>query len=116
MVNKCKGKRKGKNKGKGKGDKGGKDSKTVVCYTCGQKGHISPNCPMRKGKAKGSQSKCKGQWYGKYSERQEIRVDIESYADSDWAGYNATKKSTRGTITTCWGSPLLHISRTQATI
>eukprot|EP00971_Amphidinium_carterae_P267779 5312618-Amphidinium_carterae.1 len=42
MVQKGKGKRKGKGKAKGKGDKGGK---TVTCYTCGQQGHISPNCP-----------------------------------------------------------------------
>eukprot|EP00971_Amphidinium_carterae_P212578 4218778-Amphidinium_carterae.1 len=50
------------------------------------------------------------------NDRQEIKVDVESYADSDWAGCNATRKSTSGTITTCWGSPLLHISRTQSTI
>eukprot|EP00971_Amphidinium_carterae_P135120 2678126-Amphidinium_carterae.1 len=56
MLNK-KGKgRKGK-KGKGKGEKGGKDSKTVTCYACGQKGHISPNCPTKKAKSKGTQSK-----------------------------------------------------------
>eukprot|EP00971_Amphidinium_carterae_P189192 3755702-Amphidinium_carterae.1 len=42
--------RMGKNKGKSKGDKGGKDGKTVTCYTCGQQGHISPNCPTKKGK------------------------------------------------------------------
>eukprot|EP00971_Amphidinium_carterae_P228156 4525739-Amphidinium_carterae.1 len=35
--------------------------KGPTCYTCGQKGHISPNCPTKKGNAKGSQSK--GQWY-----------------------------------------------------
>eukprot|EP00971_Amphidinium_carterae_P152713 3026955-Amphidinium_carterae.1 len=52
----------------------------------------------------------------RYNDRQEIKVDIESYADSDWAGCNATRKSTSGAITTCWGSPLLHISRTQSTI
>eukprot|EP00971_Amphidinium_carterae_P005130 102273-Amphidinium_carterae.1 len=49
MLNKGKGKRKGKAKGKGK-DKGGKDGKTVTCDTCGQQGHISPNCPHKKGK------------------------------------------------------------------
>eukprot|EP00971_Amphidinium_carterae_P285896 5676530-Amphidinium_carterae.1 len=40
----------------------------------------------------------------RYNDRQEIKVDIESYsyADSDWAGCNATRKSTSGTITTCW--------------
>eukprot|EP00971_Amphidinium_carterae_P118995 2357371-Amphidinium_carterae.1 len=52
MVNKGKGKRKGKNKGKGKT----KEDKT---------GHISPNCPHKKGK--GGKSKTggphKGQWY-----------------------------------------------------
>eukprot|EP00971_Amphidinium_carterae_P138485 2744145-Amphidinium_carterae.1 len=63
MVNKGKGKRKGKNKGKGKGDKGGKDSKTVTCYTCGQQGHILPNCPTKKGKGKAKGSQSKGQWY-----------------------------------------------------
>eukprot|EP00971_Amphidinium_carterae_P349927 6491300-Amphidinium_carterae.2 len=36
--------------------------------------------------------------------------------DSDWAGCNTTRKSTSGTITSCWGTPLLHISRTQSTI
>eukprot|EP00971_Amphidinium_carterae_P080733 1597205-Amphidinium_carterae.1 len=54
MLNKGKGKRKGKNKGKGK-DEGGKD-KTVTCYTCGQQGHISPNCPTKKG-GKGNKGK-----------------------------------------------------------
>eukprot|EP00971_Amphidinium_carterae_P309976 6159922-Amphidinium_carterae.1 len=29
---------------------------------------------------------------------------------------NTTRKSTSGTITTCWGSPLLDISRTQSTV
>eukprot|EP00971_Amphidinium_carterae_P276490 5486873-Amphidinium_carterae.1 len=63
MVNKGKGKRKGKNKGgKGKGARGGKDSKTVTCYTCGQQGHISPNCPTKKCKGKGKDKK--GQWPG----------------------------------------------------
>eukprot|EP00971_Amphidinium_carterae_P106580 2111287-Amphidinium_carterae.1 len=38
----------------------------------------------------------------KYNDRQEIKVDIESYADSDWAGCNTRRKSTSGTITTCW--------------
>eukprot|EP00971_Amphidinium_carterae_P254249 5047376-Amphidinium_carterae.1 len=51
-----------------------------------------------------------------YNDRQEIKVDIESFADSDWAGCNTTRKSTSGTITACWGSPLLHISRTKSTI
>eukprot|EP00971_Amphidinium_carterae_P252288 5008788-Amphidinium_carterae.1 len=51
-----------------------------------------------------------------HNEKLEIKVDIESFADSDWAGCNTTRKSTSGTITTCWGSPLLHISRTQSTI
>eukprot|EP00971_Amphidinium_carterae_P248601 4934939-Amphidinium_carterae.1 len=37
-------------------------------------------------------------------------------SNSDWAGCNTTRRSTSGTITTCWGSPLLHISRTQSTI
>eukprot|EP00971_Amphidinium_carterae_P281727 5592740-Amphidinium_carterae.1 len=60
MLNKGKGKRKGKNKGKGK-DKGGKD-KAVTCYTCGQQGHISPNCPMKKG-GKGNKGK-KGSYNG----------------------------------------------------
>eukprot|EP00971_Amphidinium_carterae_P100357 1984695-Amphidinium_carterae.2 len=50
-----------------------------------------------------------------HNDQQEIKVDIESFADSDWAGCNAARKSTSGTITTCWGSPLLHISRTQST-
>eukprot|EP00971_Amphidinium_carterae_P165210 3274929-Amphidinium_carterae.9 len=43
MLNKGKGKRR-TGKGKGK-DKGGKDGKTVTCYTCGKPGHISPNYP-----------------------------------------------------------------------
>eukprot|EP00971_Amphidinium_carterae_P207429 4115588-Amphidinium_carterae.2 len=47
-----------------------------------------------------------------YNERNEIQVDIESFTDSDWAGCNSTRKSTSGTITSCWGTPLLHISRT----
>eukprot|EP00971_Amphidinium_carterae_P076506 1510972-Amphidinium_carterae.1 len=51
-----------------------------------------------------------------YNEKNEIRVDIESFVDSDWAGYNTTRKSTSGTITSCWGTPLLHVSRTQSTI
>eukprot|EP00971_Amphidinium_carterae_P212986 4227223-Amphidinium_carterae.1 len=51
-----------------------------------------------------------------YNEQCKIKVDIESFADGDWAGCNTTRKSTSGTITTCWGSPLLHISRTQSTI
>eukprot|EP00971_Amphidinium_carterae_P280648 5571520-Amphidinium_carterae.1 len=51
-----------------------------------------------------------------YNEQQEIKVDIESFADSDWARCNTTRKSTSGTITTCWGSPLLRISRTHSTI
>eukprot|EP00971_Amphidinium_carterae_P212027 4207272-Amphidinium_carterae.1 len=47
-----------------------------------------------------------------YNEQREIKVDIELFADSDWAGCNTTRKSTSGTTTTCGGSPLLHISRT----
>eukprot|EP00971_Amphidinium_carterae_P087697 1735095-Amphidinium_carterae.1 len=59
MLNKGK----GKNEGKGK-DKGGKD-KRVTCYTCGQQGHISPNCPMKKGGKgnKGKRGSYNGQWY-----------------------------------------------------
>eukprot|EP00971_Amphidinium_carterae_P010909 215268-Amphidinium_carterae.1 len=51
-----------------------------------------------------------------HNEQREIKVDIESFADSYWAGCNTTRKSTSGTNTTCWGSPLLHISQTQSTI
>eukprot|EP00971_Amphidinium_carterae_P307335 6107723-Amphidinium_carterae.1 len=51
-----------------------------------------------------------------YNEKNEIQVNIQSFADSDWAGCNTTRKSTSGTITSCWGTPLLHISRTQSTI
>eukprot|EP00971_Amphidinium_carterae_P132723 2628703-Amphidinium_carterae.5 len=51
-----------------------------------------------------------------YNAKNEIQVDIESFADSDWAGCKTTRKSTSGTITSCWGTPLLHISRTQSTI
>eukprot|EP00971_Amphidinium_carterae_P155904 3090836-Amphidinium_carterae.1 len=54
MLNKGKGKRFREGKGKGGKDKGGKDNKTVTCYTCGQQGHISPNRPMKKG-GKGNQ-------------------------------------------------------------
>eukprot|EP00971_Amphidinium_carterae_P050437 993325-Amphidinium_carterae.2 len=55
----------------------------------------------------------------------QLRADIafavkelssESFSDCDWEGCNATRKSTSGTITSCWGTPLLHISRTQSTI
>eukprot|EP00971_Amphidinium_carterae_P089078 1762992-Amphidinium_carterae.1 len=42
----------------------------------------------------------------------EIKVAIESSADSDWAVCSTTRKSTSGSITMCWGVPLLHISRT----
>eukprot|EP00971_Amphidinium_carterae_P334209 6469355-Amphidinium_carterae.2 len=52
-----------------------------------------------------------------YNEQREIKVDIESLQTvTDWAGCSTARKSTSGTITTCWGSPLLHISRTQCTI
>eukprot|EP00971_Amphidinium_carterae_P199452 3958326-Amphidinium_carterae.1 len=51
-----------------------------------------------------------------YNAKNEIQVDVESFADSDWAGCNTTRKSTSGTITSYWGTPLLHISRTQSTI
>eukprot|EP00971_Amphidinium_carterae_P271919 5396214-Amphidinium_carterae.1 len=51
-----------------------------------------------------------------YNEKNEIQVNIESFADNDWAGCNSTRKSTSGTITSCWGTPLLHTSRTQSTI
>eukprot|EP00971_Amphidinium_carterae_P268478 5326261-Amphidinium_carterae.1 len=64
LLNKKGKNRKGKNKGKSKlckGDKGGKDGKTVTCYTCGQQGHISPTCPQKKGKGKGKDKKG-GQW------------------------------------------------------
>eukprot|EP00971_Amphidinium_carterae_P312911 6218539-Amphidinium_carterae.1 len=47
-----------------------------------------------------------------YNEKNERQVDIELFADSDWAGCNTTRKSTSGSITSCWGTPLLHISRT----
>eukprot|EP00971_Amphidinium_carterae_P248602 4934940-Amphidinium_carterae.1 len=43
-----------------------------------------------------------------HNDQHEIKVDIESFADSDWAGCNTTRKSTNGTITTCWGSPMYH--------
>eukprot|EP00971_Amphidinium_carterae_P331512 6465122-Amphidinium_carterae.1 len=33
----------------------------------------------------------------------EIKVSIESSADSDWAGCSTTRKSTSGSITMCWG-------------
>eukprot|EP00971_Amphidinium_carterae_P053226 1048393-Amphidinium_carterae.2 len=88
MLNK-KGKgRKGKKGGKGKGDKGGKDSKTMSCYTCGQKGHISPNCPMRKGKAKGSQSK--GQWYDGKGSWQPQSQGYQQYGYSGYSGQPLT--------------------------
>eukprot|EP00971_Amphidinium_carterae_P263863 5235072-Amphidinium_carterae.2 len=51
-----------------------------------------------------------------YNEKNEIQVDIQSFADSEWAGCNTTRKCTSGTITSCWGTPLRHISRTQSTI
>eukprot|EP00971_Amphidinium_carterae_P343997 6484085-Amphidinium_carterae.6 len=51
-----------------------------------------------------------------HNEKKEIQVNIDSFADSDWAGCNTTRKSKSGTITSCWGTPLLHISRTQCTI
>eukprot|EP00971_Amphidinium_carterae_P233502 4634054-Amphidinium_carterae.3 len=51
-----------------------------------------------------------------YNAKNEIQVDIESLPDSDWAGCNTTRKGTSGTITACWGTSLLHISRTQSTI
>eukprot|EP00971_Amphidinium_carterae_P335159 6470847-Amphidinium_carterae.5 len=51
-----------------------------------------------------------------YNEKNEVHVDTESFADSDWAGCNTTRKGTSGTVTSCWGTPLLHISRTQSTI
>eukprot|EP00971_Amphidinium_carterae_P096702 1914157-Amphidinium_carterae.1 len=36
----------------------------MTCYTCGQQGHISPNCPIKKG-GKGAKGKKGGQWsYG----------------------------------------------------
>eukprot|EP00971_Amphidinium_carterae_P247105 4907493-Amphidinium_carterae.3 len=50
-----------------------------------------------------------------HNEQGQIKVHIESSADSDWAGYT-TRKSTSGTITKCWNTPLLHISRTQSTV
>eukprot|EP00971_Amphidinium_carterae_P097570 1930587-Amphidinium_carterae.1 len=63
MLNNGKGTKKGKRKNRGK-DKGGKDSKTVTCYTCGQQGHISPNYPTKKGnKGKGKKGPYNGQWY-----------------------------------------------------
>eukprot|EP00971_Amphidinium_carterae_P348939 6490753-Amphidinium_carterae.3 len=51
-----------------------------------------------------------------YNAKNEIQVDIESFADSDTAGCNTTRKSTSGAITSCWATTLLHISRTQSTI
>eukprot|EP00971_Amphidinium_carterae_P328359 6460198-Amphidinium_carterae.1 len=51
-----------------------------------------------------------------FSDEGQIKETIESSADSDWPGCNTTRKSTSGSITMCWGVPLLHISRTQATV
>eukprot|EP00971_Amphidinium_carterae_P177742 3525579-Amphidinium_carterae.3 len=51
-----------------------------------------------------------------HNEQGQIKVNVESCADSDWAECNTTRKSTSGTITTCWATPLLRISRTQSTI
>eukprot|EP00971_Amphidinium_carterae_P295738 5873457-Amphidinium_carterae.2 len=72
-----KSKRRGKGKSKGK-EKGGKDSKTVTCYTCGQQGHISPNCPMKKGNKgnKGKKGSYNGQWY-----------DVKGYGQPQSQGY-----------------------------
>eukprot|EP00971_Amphidinium_carterae_P124904 2474322-Amphidinium_carterae.1 len=39
-----------------------------------------------------------------HNDQHEIKVDIELFADSDWAGCNTTRKSTSGTITTCWAA------------
>eukprot|EP00971_Amphidinium_carterae_P168408 3336692-Amphidinium_carterae.1 len=38
----------------------------------------------------------------------EIHQRDNPLSNSDWAGCNTTRKCTSGTITTCWGSPLLH--------
>eukprot|EP00971_Amphidinium_carterae_P351039 6491873-Amphidinium_carterae.2 len=51
-----------------------------------------------------------------YNEKNDIQVHIESFADSDWASCNSTRRSTIGTITSCWGTPLIHIRRTQSTM
>eukprot|EP00971_Amphidinium_carterae_P173921 3447482-Amphidinium_carterae.1 len=51
-----------------------------------------------------------------HNDRDQIKVSIESRADSDWSGFNTTRNSTSGSITMCWGVPLLHISTTQPTI
>eukprot|EP00971_Amphidinium_carterae_P349465 6491032-Amphidinium_carterae.1 len=92
MVNKGKGKRKSKGKNKGK-DKGGKDSKTVTCYTCGQQGHISPNCPHKKGK--GGKNKTggpnKGHWYdGKGS----WQPQSYGYQQQGYSGYSGQPLNT----------------------
>eukprot|EP00971_Amphidinium_carterae_P248779 4938286-Amphidinium_carterae.4 len=50
-----------------------------------------------------------------YNDKNEIQVNIESFAHSDCARCNTTRKSTSGTITSWRGTPLLHISRTQST-
>eukprot|EP00971_Amphidinium_carterae_P173792 3445038-Amphidinium_carterae.1 len=39
-----------------------------------------------------------------HNSKNERQVDIESFADSDCAGWNCTRKSTSGTITSCWGT------------
>eukprot|EP00971_Amphidinium_carterae_P288581 5730215-Amphidinium_carterae.1 len=91
MVNKGKGKRKGKNMGKGK-DKGGKDSKTVTCYTRGQQGYISPNCPTKKrNKGKGKKGPYNAQWYeGKgYGQPQS-----HGYQQQGYSGYSGQPLNT----------------------
>eukprot|EP00971_Amphidinium_carterae_P165591 3282696-Amphidinium_carterae.1 len=71
MLNKVKGKRKGKGK-----NKGGKDSKTVTCYTCGQQGRISPNCPTKKrNKGKGK----KGPYNHKVISSKATVVTVDSH-------------------------------------
>eukprot|EP00971_Amphidinium_carterae_P330017 6462863-Amphidinium_carterae.2 len=37
-------------------------------------------------------------------EKNEIQINIESFADSDRAGCNSTRKSTNGAMTSCWGT------------
>eukprot|EP00971_Amphidinium_carterae_P348948 6490758-Amphidinium_carterae.2 len=51
-----------------------------------------------------------------HNEQGQITVNIDSHADSDWEGCSTTRKSTSDTITSCWGTHILHLSRTQSTI
>ena len=43
-------------------------------------------------------------------------IEVHCYSDSDWAGCQATHKSTTGCNTTVYSSTVQHCSRTQATV